>query len=96
MRARWVVAVVVLLLAVVVAVATRGMGLSARRAAWPGEARLARLARAWTWSTETADRERESWELVLLRRGVHREEPPSTQAERPSEAGVSDLRKRLR
>ena len=52
MRRRWIVTALALLLAVVVAGATRGMGLSARRAPWPGEARLARLVRAWTLPAE--------------------------------------------
>ena len=47
MRVRVVVGTLVLVL-VAVGVATRGMGLSARRAPWPGEAALARAARAWT------------------------------------------------
>ena len=46
MRVRLAVVALVLVL-VAVGVTTRGMGLSARRTAWPGEAWLARLARAW-------------------------------------------------
>jgi mono/diheme cytochrome c family protein len=47
-RTKWIAAVAVALLVLAAAVATRGMGLSARRSPWPGEERMARLARAWT------------------------------------------------
>ena len=47
MRARWALVGVVVILAAL-AVVTRGMGLSARRVPWPGEAAMARAARAWT------------------------------------------------
>ena len=47
MRVRLVLVAVVLVL-VAAGVVTRGVGLSARRTAWPGEAALARAARAWT------------------------------------------------
>ena len=52
MRVRWVVVIVVFLLPAVISIATRGMGLSARREAWSGEARFARLARTWTLPVE--------------------------------------------
>ena len=45
---RWWVAIGVAAGLMVLVVATRGMGLSARRAAWSGEAALARAVRAWT------------------------------------------------
>ena len=48
MRSWRAVVVVILVLGVVGAALTRGMGFSARRRAWPGEERLARLMRAWT------------------------------------------------
>ena len=51
-RIRWVVALALVLLVAIVAVASRGGGLSARRTAWPGEERLARFARAWTLPAE--------------------------------------------
>lgn len=51
MRARWIAAIVVLTV-LAVAVVTRGLGLTARRAPWPGEARLAQLVRAWTLPAE--------------------------------------------
>lgn len=52
MRTRWIAAIIVLLTILAVAVATRGMGLTARRAPWLGEARLAGLVRAWTLPAE--------------------------------------------
>jgi mono/diheme cytochrome c family protein len=52
MRLKWVVVIVIAILVVAAGVATRGLGLSARRTAWPGEARLASLARAWTLPAE--------------------------------------------
>jgi len=51
-RIRWIVALTLVLLVAIVAVASRGGGLSARRTAWPGEERLARFARAWTLPAE--------------------------------------------
>lgn len=48
MRARWWAVIVTVVLLVAVATLTRGMGLSARRVPLPGEAALARAARAWT------------------------------------------------
>jgi mono/diheme cytochrome c family protein len=51
-RIRWIVTLVLVLLVAIAAVASRGRGLSARRAAWPGEERLARFARAWTLPAE--------------------------------------------
>jgi mono/diheme cytochrome c family protein len=51
-RARWIAALAVLLTVLAVAVATRGMGLTARRAPWPGEARLAQFVRSWTVPAE--------------------------------------------
>lgn len=51
-RKRWIVVVAVALLVLAAAVATRGIGLSARRSPWPGEARLAALARTWTLPAE--------------------------------------------
>lgn len=52
MRIKWFVAAAGLLVVVIISVATRGMGLSARRSALPGEASLARMARAWTLPSE--------------------------------------------
>jgi mono/diheme cytochrome c family protein len=51
-RVRWVVTLTLVLLVAIVAVTSRGTGLSARRTAWPGEERLARFARAWTLPAE--------------------------------------------
>jgi mono/diheme cytochrome c family protein len=47
-----IVALTLVFLLAIVAVASRGAGLSARRAAWPGEERLARFARAWMLPAE--------------------------------------------
>jgi mono/diheme cytochrome c family protein len=52
MRSWRAVVVVILVLGVVAAFVTRGMGFSARRHAWPGEERLARAARAWALPAE--------------------------------------------
>jgi mono/diheme cytochrome c family protein len=51
-RVRWVITLTLVLLVAVIAVASRGTGLSARRTAWPGEERLARFVRAWTLPAE--------------------------------------------
>ena len=51
-RTRWIVALTLVLLVAIVAAASRGRGLSARRAPWPGEERLARFARTWTLPPE--------------------------------------------
>lgn len=54
MRRRWLIgsALVLTLLTLAALVVTRGMGLSARRSALPGEATLAGLARTWTLPSE--------------------------------------------
>jgi len=52
MRRTWLIGVVVLMGGLLGAVAVRGVGFSARRSALPGEARLARLVRAWTLPSE--------------------------------------------
>lgn len=48
MRLRWILVILVGLALMAVVLVTRGAGLSARRSAWPGEARTAQLVRAWT------------------------------------------------
>lgn len=55
MRRGWLVAIAVAGIGVLVAVMTRGMGLTATRSALPGEATLARWARAWTLPAEYRD-----------------------------------------
>lgn len=51
-RVQWVITFILVLLVAIVAMASRGRGLSARREAWPGEERLMRFARAWMLPAE--------------------------------------------
>ncbi len=47
MHLKWLLAILVGLALFVAGTMTRGAGFSARRDSWPGEARAARLVRAW-------------------------------------------------